>query len=322
MQAATVVHAVFVALYSGDEWGDSLTRAAQHLNGTNVQFHALVNHASLRVPSWITQHPVSQMPAEVVEMHRNLSRSKTKGAGIFLWKPFLYHVLPIERAIVLDLDIVLVGGARLHGLWSQFEKFGPHTVFGIASEAGPSYARIARSAGVNGGVQLHHLERMRQSALRRADDSSNSTTWQEALRAMAAGEARGWDKIEPSLGDQTLYSTLCHRTPHLCHRLPCGWNRQLSTRYYTSADFVNSWHACTSRCHLLHFNQPLLEQVVPELQRPGYAAGCTECRHAMMRLENKTRASGSRNPKFSWGASKQHMARVVDGCCCPERRVT
>ena len=98
--------------------------------------------------------------------------------------------------------------------------------------------------------------------------------------------------------------------------LPCGWNRQLSTRYYTVPDFARSWHACDTRCRLLHFNQPLLEQLVPELQLPDQLASCADCRSALLRLENRTRAAKSKNPKFTWGSSKVHMAQVIENCCC------
>ena len=144
-----------------------------------------------------------------------------------------------------------------------------------------------------------------------------ASSWDATLRRCAAGGCPRWDAVEPSLGDQTLYSHMCQAEPHLCHRLPCGWNRQLSTRFYTAAEFTTKWHACPTRCRLIHFNQPLLEQLVPMMQRSDRPTSCTECRAALAALENKTRASGARNPKFTWGASKQYMARVIDGCCCP-----
>lgn len=205
----------------------------------------------------------------------------------------------------------------MQGLWSQFDRFEPHQVLGMVAEQGPGYSRIARDAGVNGGVQLQHLSRMRAATL--AGDSSlesKAASWSSVLRRCAAGGCRTWDSIEPSLGDQTLYTHMCHIEPHLCHRLPCGWNRQLSTRYYTAPGFLQTWHSCASRCHLIHFNQPLLENLVPALQRPGRPPSCVECRGALGTLENQTRLSGSRNPKFTWGASKVYMAQVIEGCCC------
>ena len=329
-------HVLFVALYNGDSFVATLERAARHLNvtldGTPPQFHAVVNKALPSVPDWCTQHVIGNMPADAVAQHHNLSRGKPRGASVFLWKAFLYRLVPVDRIIVLDLDVVLTAGARLHGLWAHFESFGAQEVLGVVPEQGPTYARLGRAVGYNGGVQLHDLARMRATARDGiADDAiaaasrsgspslGASASWDATLRHCAAGFCPGWDNIEPSLGDQTLYSRVCKGGPHLCHRLPCGWNRQLSTRYYTASEFVSTWHTCETRCRLLHFNQPLLEQLVPELQRPGHPASCAECRLALANLENRTRASHSRNPKFTWGTSKVYMASVVEGCCCAQR---
>jgi hypothetical protein len=317
------VHVLFVALYSNDGYIPTLERAVHHFDGgsraTNqsVQFHAVVNAVSRRVPPSIMQHVITAMPQDAREQHHNLSRGKPRGAAIFLWKAFLYRLVPVDKVIVLDLDIVLTGGTRMHGLWSHFDTFGPRTVFGVVSEQGPTYANRGRVAGVNGGVQLHHLARMRASVATAKSRGGGGESWGAALRRCAAGGCVGWDRIEPSLGDQTLYTHMCLSEPHLCHRLPCGWNRQLSTRYFTAADFVQSWHACDARCRLIHFNQPLLERMVPVLQQPGRPPSCAECRAALGDLENAARTSKSKNPKFTWGASKQYMARLVDGCCCP-----
>lgn len=336
LRTETQVHVAFVALYQGDAFVKTIERAAGHLRSGStlpLQFHAVVNKASPRMPQWCTQHAIGAMPSDAIEQHRNLSKGKPPGAHIFLWKAFLYRLLPMDKLIILDHDVVLTSVGQLQGLWEHFNNFGPETVLGVIREQGPTYLRIARDAGVNGGVQLQHLARMRASAslpiggvggaLLSASSSSlpaseqgAGISWDSALRRCAAGGCRGWDAVEPSLGDQTLYSSMCRRDPHLCHMLPCGWNRQLSTRYYTVPDFARSWHACDTRCRLLHFNQPLLEQLVPELQLPDQLASCADCRSALLRLENRTRAAKSKNPKFTWGSSKVHMAQVIENCCC------
>jgi hypothetical protein len=336
-------HVLFVALFRGDSFGDALRRSALHLSARGKDqalpcFHALVNKVVSTVPTWISQHTLSQMPPDAVEQHRNLSRGKPTGAGIFLWKLFLYRLIPVRKLIVLDVDVVLVSSAKIHGLWMHFETFSARHVIGIVPEQGPTYAGLGASvSGYNGGVQLHHLERMRNHAdwapgassnvtagLRMPPaDSSNTTssgskaTFDSFVRHCASAGCRGWDKVEPSLGDQTFYTHVCHAAPHLCRQLPCGWNRQLSTRFYRAHDFAVKWHACAGRCKLLHFNQPLLEGIVPDLQHPNRQPSCAECRRALSDLENRTRASGSRNPKFTWGDSKAYMARQIEACCCP-----
>ena len=137
----------------------------------------------------------------------------------------------------------------------------------------------------------------------------------------------GWDRIEPSLGDQTLYTHMCLSEPHLCHRLPCGWNRQLSTRYYTASEFVSTWHKCETRCRLLHFNQPLLEQLLPALQRREGAPSCAACRAAVAQLKNHTQRGVGlgatqripSNARWRWGPSKEFMGGVIERCCCAEQ---
>jgi hypothetical protein len=320
------VHVLFVALYSGDSFVDKLEQTAKHLNATPfgesppIQFHALVNRNVPGMSHWCIQHMVSSMPASAQEQHRNLSHGKPRGASIFLWKPFLYHVVMVDRLIVLDMDVVLTPGAWLHDLWLQFDLFEKREVLGVSREQGPTYAHYGHAAGFNGGVQLHHLARMRArhdgAPLAAARDTAPS--YDETLRHCAAGGCTGWDRIEPSLGDQTLYTHLCLRAPHLCRVLPCGWNRQMSTHYYTAPHFVSEWHVCNSRCRLLHFNQPLLMSLVPLLQQTETPLTCSACRAALTGLENHTRkTSGPRtNPKFTWGSSKQYMASKVEACCC------
>ena len=127
-----------------------------------MQFHAVVNRALPELVPWCSQHELSALPAEVHAQHKNLSLGKPKGAHIFLWKPFLYHLIDSSKAIVLDLDVVLLSGVRLQWLWSEFMNFEPHEVLGLVREQGPTYASYGSGVGFNGGVQLHHLHRMRR----------------------------------------------------------------------------------------------------------------------------------------------------------------
>lgn len=312
-------HVLFVALYSGDSFVPTAVRAARHLNISSApsspQFHAVVNKLSPPLPTWFRQWPISDMPRDAQQEHKNLSRGKPHGATVFLWKPLLYRLVLLDKVIVLDLDIVMLDSVGISRLWAEFDSFGPNQVLGIASEQGPTYFRYGRHAGVNGGVQLQYLARMRQRAVG-VDGAVADGTYDEALRLCAAGGCKQWDQVEPSLGDQTLYTRLCLLRPHLCHRLPCGWNRQMSTKFYSVGNFRTDWHACDSPCSLLHFNQPLLEGVVPILQTTDTRLSCAECRSGMKTLANRTRSRSSKNPKFAWGASKVYMAEVIDKCCC------
>ena len=296
----------------------NVVRAASHLNHSSrmpLSVHAVVNKITPVMPSWCTQWPITDMPEDAVRQHQNLSRGKNIGASVFLWKPFLYRLLPLNKVIVLDLDIVVVHGSGIGALWDLFKSFEPGQVLGVVPEQGPTYFRYGRHAGFNGGVQLHNLHRMHATKSPRG--IKGVVTYDEALQRCTEGGCTGWDAIEANLGDQTLYTKLCQTHPHLCHRLPCGWNRQMSTKYYTVPNFRSEWHACpASQCHLLHFNQPLLESAVPALQLSHGPIECADCRHGIEALVNHTIAHPSKNPRFSWGASKQYMAQVIESCCC------
>ena len=317
-------HVLFVALYHVVSFVPTLVRAGTHLNASSpspVQIHAVVNSVTEAIPSWVRQWPIGNMPAEAQQQHFNLSHGKTHGASVFLWKPLLYRLVMVDRVIVLDLDVVIASNKGIGGLWSLFDDFGAGQVIGLAKEQGPTYERWGHRVGFNGGVQLHHLQRMRSAADRRtiravsAQSASTAVTYDEALATCAAGGCIGWDRIEPALGDQTLYTKLCLQQPHLCYVVPCGWNRQLSTKYYTIPAFKTSWHVCAS-CDLLHFNQPLLEGMVPTLQSGHLSLTCDSCRLGIAQTINHTKEHPSSSPRWTWGESKQYMGTVIDACCC------
>jgi hypothetical protein len=132
--------------------------------------------------------------------------------------------------------------------------------------------------GVNGGVQLLALSKMR-----------TSTAYAKLIDAYATRPMRypmkpggtGWlgsnlttpglspprsPALAPSiipymagigwLGDQTLYSWMSVNGTggrDVFHVLPCGWNRQIGTHMAGWKGFWAS-HACATPCHLLHGN--------------------------------------------------------------------
>ena len=137
------------------------------------------------------------------------------------------------------------------------------------------------------------------------------------LGAYAAGRHPEWTALEPSLGDQTLFTHICLRHGQLCRTLPCGWNRQLNTGRFAHASFARD-HSCSAACSLTHYNQPLLEQLLPALQRREGAPSCAACRAAVAQLKNHTQRgvglgatqripSNARwrwgHPRSSWGLS-------------------
>jgi len=280
------------------------------------------------------------MPADALELHRNISQRTVGPGSIYLWKPFLYRLFTeLDKLIVLDFDVLLLGD--LLQLWRLFDTFLPASVLGLAREQQPTYGPVwqllsglgpfspsMRSAanattntsgqhhGFNGGVQLHYLSRMR-----------GSLEYEEQLRLCGSGACLR-HAASRRLGDQTLYSELCVRDPSLCHMLPCGWNRQLSTRFWHREDF-KARHRCTKSsgdASLIHGNQPLLELAVFWLQEEtGNAFGrgrptCRGCVQAITTLKSHAVNRSTRNPRHKWGSDKLWMSEVLLSSCCPKRQ--
>ena len=289
-------------------------QTAEHLNATSslpVHVH-LVTDKRLPQQPWFTQHLLSAMPAEPAALHRNLSKLGVGPSFIYMYKPFLYELLPLDRVLVLDFDVLILGDLR--ELWDQFDAFSPSSVLGLAHSQSPEYSDLGTwphkpgpRAGFNGGVQLQHLQRMRA-------DAAAGGAYLRDLRRCAAGGCKRYWKL-PRLGDQTYYTGLCLREPATCHVLPCEWNRQLSNRFYTHRDF-RPWHECAPPCKLAHGNQPLLEGLIFTLQRRVRRPTCAECNQGYAELKARWSNSSTRNPRWKWGMDKEWMTAVVlRGCC-------
>ena len=311
-----VIHVAFVAL--GDGFRRRLDAVANHIRASTshaVQFHAIVSAEPppppSSVPSCCRLHMVGDAPPLVHAQHRNLTNRRAVKTAAFLWKPFLFRVLTdIDRVIVLDFDVVL--HAPVHHLWRLFDGLAP-AVLALAHDNGAPY-RSWGTPGFNGGVQLHHLARMR------------GHQYSVVLGDYAAGRHPEWTALEPSLGDQTLFTHICLRHDQLCRTLPCGWNRQLNTGRFAHSSFARD-HSCSAACSLTHYNQPLLEQLLPALQRREGAPSCAACRAAVAQLKNHTQRGVGlgatqripSNARWRWGPSKEFMGGVIERCCCAEQ---
>ena len=212
-------------------WGGSfdlgpLTRVASHFEQSSslpVRVHlATDKHRDAAPDSWL-QHVLGSAPPNVRALHAQYD-NRTHGPGsIYMWKPLLHLILPVEleKVVVLDGDILAAPRTDLADLWAEFDRFSESEVLGLAREQTPTYdSTVGVSHGLNGGVQLLHLGKMRASL-----------AYERMLRDGAEGKLGDIGY----LGDQTFYSAM-HRASDgaaLVHLLPCGWNRQLSD---------NQWH--------------------------------------------------------------------------------
>eukprot|EP00997_Jenningsia_sp_PLL12_P006785 NODE_3355_length_783_cov_60.107629_g2804_i0.p1 GENE.NODE_3355_length_783_cov_60.107629_g2804_i0~~NODE_3355_length_783_cov_60.107629_g2804_i0.p1 ORF type:complete len:144 (-),score=7.14 NODE_3355_length_783_cov_60.107629_g2804_i0:143-574(-) len=71
----------------------------------------------------------------------------------------MYTLLPSSRKGVLVFDLDMLALADIYPLWNQLRSFRRHQVYGLAPELQP--LPPTNLTGLNGGLQLHHLENLR-----------------------------------------------------------------------------------------------------------------------------------------------------------------
>ena len=299
----TLIQIVFLVMGGDKTRVTSAEHLARHLRRPGeapISFHLVTDKAwpSEMVEGWATPHLLSSMPAAALDLHANFSKITHGPGSMYMWKPLLPWLLPasITRVMVLDADLVLT--RSVHELWAQFDAFGAGAAVGLAREQAQTYYdTLGPEAGVNGGVQLLHLGRMRE-----ADGA-----YQRELRrcATVGGIRRGDIEYIGFLGDQTLYSLMKKRTPSLFHTLPCGWNRQLSVHFFHHKEFKES-HECRSSCGLVHGNQPAFKGMMPQMQTEGRPPTCDECRQGVAHLR---KGNPHRDPQG-------YSAETLITCCC------
>ena len=146
-----------------------------------VDVHLATDVTRTDTPADWTQHLVGAAAPEWVQLHAAFEPLTGPSGFVYMWKPLLHRVLPISlrKAIVLDVDIFILR-LDLADLWREFDALerSPKAAIGLAWEQQPSYdpngpspfRTFASGWGFNGGVQLMHLERMRDGGLwERAD---------------------------------------------------------------------------------------------------------------------------------------------------------
>ncbi|XP_069691543.1 xyloside xylosyltransferase 1 [Periplaneta americana] len=170
-----------------------------------------------------------------------------------------------QRAAMFDADTKLC--ANVEELFQEFDRFGADTLFGLAPELTPVYRHVLylyRSRhkdtrfgeplsfhgglgfpGLNSGVILFRLDRMRKSTL------YNKLLSTQAVNALASKYS-----FKGHLGDQDFYTLLAMEHPSLVHLLPCAWNRQLCTwwRDHGYRDVFDAFAHCDGVVKLYHGN--------------------------------------------------------------------
>ena len=93
---AALIDVAFIVV-GGPKLLPKARQAATHLNATSslpVRIH-LVSDKPLPRQPWFELHLLSAMPAAADLLHRNLSKLGIGPSFIYMWKPFLYQLLPL-----------------------------------------------------------------------------------------------------------------------------------------------------------------------------------------------------------------------------------
>ncbi|XP_061396821.1 xyloside xylosyltransferase 1 [Musca vetustissima] len=183
----------------------------------------------------------------------------------------------MERAILLDCDIVFRADVRL--LFNEFERFSADHLFGLAPELTPVYRHILYRyranypqtdfgspfylppshqelqqqhssgkhgyPGLNSGVVLLHLQRIRKSPL-----------YHHQLQDVQVRKLTTKYMFKGHLGDQDFFTLLGYEFPNLIYRLDCIWNRQLCTWWkdHGYSDVFDKYFTCKGRIKMYHGN--------------------------------------------------------------------
>ncbi|CAL8079795.1 unnamed protein product [Calicophoron daubneyi] len=129
------------------------------------------------------------------------------------WDEFLPKT--VSKVITLDTDILL--NQNIEKLWSHFSYFNSEQVIGGAYDMTDDLRRFMATPkqpmlgnGINAGVLLLHLERMR--------NNNWSTLWRNAVDDIG--------KTDKALRytEQKVYNVILYRNPKFFYEIPCEWN--------------------------------------------------------------------------------------------------
>jgi len=250
-------------------------------------------------------HSTEALSPWATNLHGNLTRRASGPGAIPCWKlfaPFVPTLAAVPRLIFLDSDLLLLESPQ--PLWAHFDAFSPRHLIGLA-------LNHDGMTGLNSGVLLLHLERMR------ADGK-----WARMLHAASAKLERQPPKVRLGwLADQTFLSFLAawqfetnslyppHSAPlgDRLYSVPCGWNRQLSVHAANQPNFWPNWASCTEPCRFAHFSGVFFKNAFSQLQAVHNlsAGGC-----AGIVQEYLAKAENLADPN-----RRRMLTYMRDGCC-------
>ncbi|RWS06962.1 Xyloside xylosyltransferase 1-like protein [Dinothrombium tinctorium] len=208
-------------------------------------------------------HNIDDIIAYIKHLLPNLQTNFGSSLNPLFFVSLILHryFVNIERLIVIDVDIKVK--TSLQELESKFDEFSNSAMIGIANEQQPIYRHLLykyRSQrnrtefgnphpyglpGLNSGVLLLHLQRMRDSSV-----------YNSMLNPLSIASLANQYYFHGHLGDQDFYTLLSFNEPTLFYNLNCTWNRQLCKwwKYHGYFKQFDEYHKCDGKINLYHGN--------------------------------------------------------------------
>jgi len=176
---------------------------------------------------------------------------------LFYISPFYHLVFPFEKFGIIDVDIEFKHSINL--LFEQFNNFNQKQLYAFGKDMSPLYRTLLYQyrkenpktllgepgalQGVNTGVVLLHLERMRNS--KEVDMFLNATNLDTLC-----------DKFhfKGFIGDQDWWNIVVWERPDLYYNLDCSLNFQLKKEFNTPPfdTLFDLYHNCESKMVIQH----------------------------------------------------------------------
>jgi len=179
---------------------------------------------------------------------------------LFYMGPLYHKIFPsLNKLIFLDVDMEFQSDIKL--LYQQFSQFSESNLIGVGNDLSPHYRLNLEqyrrwfpettlgdpgwSQGLNTGVVLYNLERMRQSS-----------TWESLLQPEKVFDLMRTYGYHVTLGDQDWFTNVGFENRDLYYRLPCQFNSQVSVQYWRPPFEENfmEYHHCEKPYHVIHKN--------------------------------------------------------------------
>jgi len=171
-------------------------------------------------------HDLRSISVEQSAVYRALAgKVKSSTGKMFMYKAIAHTIVKsCDRLILLDTDVQLLHPKYFGVLWNLFDKFSDSEMIGMVAEQQATYYSCQSGRqGVNGGVQLLDLAKMRgNSAYNQIVSAESYPAWFEASKHKCPRQNWRW-------GDQDFHTLLGEFHPDWYHTVPCEWNFQLQS---------------------------------------------------------------------------------------------